>query len=50
MYTEQNHYICSLVIGERAKQARHSQDNTIENRGYLFVCIHVWMYVCHFLL
>ncbi len=24
--------------------------NTIENRGCLFICIHVWTYVCQFVL
>ena len=28
--------ICLVIIGERAKRARHSQVCSIENRGYIY--------------
>ena len=31
--------ICLVIIGERAKRARHSQVCTIENRGYLYIMV-----------
>ena len=42
--TEARSPICAerstfLVIGERAKQARHSQVCSIENRGYIYIMV-----------
>ena len=31
--------IVKLLIGERAKQARHSQVCSIENRGYIYIMV-----------
>ena len=39
-----------LIFSDRTKRVRHSQGYTIENRGYLFVYIYAWTYVCHFVL
>ena len=30
-----------LIIGERAKRARHSQVCSIENRGYIYIYIYI---------
>ena len=30
-----------IIIGERAKRARHSQVCSIENRGYIYIIIYV---------
>ena len=35
------HITCILLIGERAKQARHSQVCSIENRGYIYILWYV---------
>ncbi len=46
-------YFMSRLIGERSERDTY-RGNTIENRGclfiYLFICIYVWTYVCHFVL
>ena len=34
-----------LVIGERAKQARHSQVCSIENRGYIFILYIIYIII-----
>ena len=31
-----------MIIGERAKRARHSQVCSIENRGYIYVICYNW--------
>ena len=33
--------IIMIVIGERAKRARHSQVRSIENRGYIYYYIYI---------
>ena len=34
-----------LVIGERAKRARHSHVCSIENRGYIYILLYILWYV-----
>ena len=36
VYSEKTHLKKSIIIGERAKRARHSQVCSIENRGYMY--------------
>ena len=38
------------VIGERAKQARHSQVCSIENRGYIYIIYYIYIVRANFVL
>ncbi len=40
--------IIIIIIGERAKRARHYRGNTIENRGCLFV--YIYMFGCTYVI
>ena len=40
-YSEKTRIKKLMIIGERAKRARHSQVCSIENRGYIFIYIMV---------
>ncbi len=46
-------YLFIYLASERSERDTY-RGNTIENRGclfiYLFICIYVWTYVCHFVL
>ena len=39
-----------IVIGERAKRARHSQVCSIENRGYIIYYIYIYIVRANFVL
>ena len=40
-------FLVIIIIGERAKRARHSQVCSIENRGYIYIYIYS---TCNFVL
>ena len=39
-----------MIIDERAKRARHSQVCSIENRGYIYICIYIYIVRANFVL
>ncbi len=40
----------SVLLASECSERDTYRGNTIENRGYEFVYIYVWTYVCHFVL